>query len=509
MKLAAWIGVVVMLAASAATAQTLRFDEYREQQIPDHANLRIGPFYSDIAFSQSVGYRYTRSSGEGVAYNQEQGYGRIIDDGSDLPLVTQLSFRNYLIVSKYMDLDVSFTLGYRYFPMGTEEDEFLFDVVGPAIFARMGSFSFSVTEDSWAGSFNGRQASAYMGDRGSAVAANISSDFQLTPFVRGRIYDMPSYRTDYVDERGYTDNASGRKYTAFQNLLGLDTDWLMAKDKNLAYSASRIDTIPQDSDFDSQRSVVYNQGLAYQQQLNPVTTGGARANYIWRLYDEGRGDQFQQDYSAFLGMDLTENTTLRTALGYSMLELSGANQGYETNGTSDTVIGSIQLSSKLTDRLSHAFGYDKSQRAGFESGVEVVDSYNYSITWNRQSMTIGFLTAYQEVEPRLSRTTKYTDWLNQLTVAKPLNDYLTLTLAGVYTIRNNSEAQTGDSGDDENLLIENSYDTWAGNIGLAYAISEHWAANAYFEHFERISDASELAFTRDSTGVTLTYRRDL
>ena len=507
MKLAAWMGVVIMLAAPVVTAQTLRFDEYREQQIPEHANLRIGPFYSDIVFSQSVGYRNTRSSGAGSEYLYENRYGTIIKDGSDFPLVSQLSFRNYLMISKYMDLDINFTVRYRYFPMETEESKFLFDVAGSVDSEGNGSFSFYVNEDSWMGSFNGRQSSASMGDRGSAVSTSLSSDFQLSPFLRGRIYDVPSYRTDYVDERGYNDNASGRKYTAFQNLLGLDMDWLMAKNKNLAYSASRMDTIPQDEDFDSQRSVVYNQGLAYQQQLNPVAAAGARANYIWRLYEQGRGDHSQQDYSTFIGMDLSEFTTLKAALGYSMGELTDASQ-WESNGTSDTIIGSLRVSSKLTDRLSHALGYEKSQRGGFEAGFEVVDSYNYSVAWNSPSWSLGLLTAYQEAEPQLSRTSKYTDWINQCTVAKSIGEYWTLTLATAYTMRDNSVVQAGDLGEGD-VMVVNSYDTWASNIGLAYVIAEHWTANAFLEHLERISDADELAFTRDTAGVTIIYRRDL
>ena len=81
MKVSAWIAAAVMLVASVAAAQTLRFDEYREPQIPDHANLRLGPFYSDIAFSQSVGYRYSTSSGQGSEYLRQNGYGRVTKDG--------------------------------------------------------------------------------------------------------------------------------------------------------------------------------------------------------------------------------------------------------------------------------------------------------------------------------------------------------------------------------------------------------------------------------------------
>jgi hypothetical protein len=407
-----------------------------------------------------------------------------------------------------MDIDVSFALVYSFFPLGTADNTFeLDDFTGPSVAAHMGSFSFSMSEDSWYSSFNGRQASAYMGDREAGATANISSDFELTPFVRGRVYDRPAYYTEYVDARGYTDNASGEKYTYFQNIVGLDLDWLMAKDKDLTFAVSRLDTIPLEDDFDNQRGVIYNQVTAYQQQINPVAVGGARANYTWRLYDEDRGDQFQHDYTAFLGAELSENTTLRTSLGYSLVELVDASQ-WESNGTSDAIIGSIQLRSQLTDRLSHMFGYDRSQRAGFDFGVEVVDSYNYTIAWNNQNWMLSYLTAYQVVDARLSNVSDYTDWIHQLTASKPLSEYLTLTMATAYTIRDNGVLVDGDLNEGD-VFVENDYDSWAGSVGLLYNISQHWDAVLYYEHFERISEAEILNYNRDTVGVTLTYNRDL
>lgn len=505
----AFLAGVIMLAASVATGQTLRFDAYRERQIPDKANVRVGPFYSDIAFSQSAGYRYVTSSGAGSGYLYGSERGRILKDGSDFPLISRLSLRNYMLLSKYADLDVSFVLGYRHFPMETEENEFTFDVVGPGIFANLGSFEFGDGNAAGGGSrFNGRgEASAFMGESGASVSATISTDFELTPYVRGSLYDIPVYRTEYVDERGFADNISGSKYTSFQNLLGLDLDWLMAKDKNLAYSGSRVDTIPQDDEFDVQRSVVYNQGVTYQQQLNPVAAGGVRANYIWRQYDEVRGDQFQQDYTTFLGADLSPDTKLQTAIGYSMGELTSGG-GWETNGSSDTVIGMIRLSSRLTERVTHDIGYDKRQRGGFSGGFEVVDAYSYGIGWASPDLSMGYRTSYQVVEPRLFNANDYSDWLHQITIVKPLNQDLTLTLATAYTIRENGQLEAGEAGAG-NRMIEESYDTWASNIGLAYVLGRYWTLKAYVEHLERLSDAEDLAFTRDMAGIDLTFSRDL
>lgn len=508
MKFTTWMAGVVVLMASVAAGQTLRFDEHRERQIPDHANLRLGPFMSDLALSLSAGYRYVTTSGEGRDYLYQNTRGRILKDGSDIPLVAELSMRNYMIISKYVDLDVSFLAGYHSFPMGTEEDFPLFDVIGAGLTARLGSFAYSGGGEGWIGDFNGRtEASTYMRAGQGGLTASISSDFALTPYVRGQLYDVPTYRTEFVDERGYADTASGRKYKAFVNLVGLDMDWLMAKDKNLAYSASRTDTLPQGSEFDVQKSVVYNQNVALQKQLNPVASGGVRANHTWRLYDQVRGDEFQQDYSTFLGAELSENSSMQAALGYSMGELTSANE-WETNSTSDAVIGMLRLKSQLSDNLSHQIGYERSQRGGFNGGFEVLDAVHYGISWNNQDWQVAFLTVYRMAEPRLYRSNRYTDWLNQISLAKPLTQYLTLTLATAYTIRDNSAVKTGDAGEGD-LLVANSYDTWASNVGLTYAITKRLKASAYVEHLERFSDNNSLAFSRDTAGMTLAYDLDL
>jgi hypothetical protein len=489
-------------------AQTLRFDSYHEPQPPEGANLRLGAFYSDLAFEQSVGYRYTRSSGAGGDYLYREDLGRVRKDGSDFPMVSRLSFRNYLIIGKYMDLDFSFDLRYSYFPMGTEDNEFAVEYSGPGFSAQMGSFSFGMTKDAWQGSYNGRQSSAYTGSEGSGFLANLSSDFQLTPFLRGRIYDNPSYRVDYVDDRGIRDPMSGRKYPVIQNVVGLDMDWLMAQDKNMAYSASRTDTIPQEDYFDAQRSVIYRQSLAYQQQLNPVAAGGARADYTWRDYQGRRGLQRQQDYLGFLSVDLTENTLVRTSLGYSMAELSDAGAN-ETNGVSDSVIGAINVSSKLSDRATHSLGYSRSQRGGFTAGLEIVDALNYGLSWGNELWSVGFLSAYEIVETRLSGESNYRDWVNQLTASRALSPDLTMTLATAYSLRHNETLQDGaGSTGEEAVMLQNDYDTWASNIGLTYLLTEHLVAYTYVDHTVRTSDASDLKFTRDTAGVTLVYRYD-
>jgi hypothetical protein len=323
---------------------------------------------------------------------------------------------------------------------------------------------------------------------------------------------------DYVDDRGIADSLSGRKYPVFQNVVGLDLDWLMAKDKNVAYSVSRTDTIPQEDFFEAQRSVIYRQSLAYQQQLNPVVAAGARADYIWRDYAEGRGSQRQQDYLGFLSMDVTENTLIKTSLGYSMADLSDAG-GNESNGVSDSVIGSINVSTRLTDRMAHSFGYSRRQRAGFMTGLEIVDALSYGLTWANELWSVGILSSYQTVETRLSNAANYRDWVNQLTASRALSPDLTLTLATAYSLRYNDAPQVGmtdetaEEGDEEGaeegiVMLANDYDTWASNAGLTYLLTEHLVAYTYVDHTVRTSEASEMNFTRDTVGMTLVYRHD-
>lgn len=494
------------LLSGSALAQTLRFDTYHEPQPLPNANVQIGPYSLDLVFEQSVGYRYTRSSGEGATYLYGEDLGRYRKDGSDFPLVSRLGFRNYLIISKYMDLDLSFDLRYSFFPMGTEDNESALELTGPGLSAQMGSFTFGMTEGGWLGSYNGAVGRAYSGSEGYGFLANLSTTFQVTPLVRGRLYDNPSYRVEYVDERGYADAVSGEKYPVFQNVIGVDLDWLLAKNKNLAYSASRTDTVPQDTYEAAQKSVIYRQSLAYQQQLNPVAAGGARADYTWRDYSRGRGYQSQQDYIGFLNMELTEDTSLMTTLGYSMADLKDAGS-YETNGTSDAVIGSVDLTSRLSETLSHRIGYSRQQRAGFQAGLELVDALNYALTWNKELWTAAFRTSYQTIETRLSGASNYRDWVNQLSATRSLSPDLTLTLATAYTLRENDTIGEGGIGEGVPMLT-NNYDTWASNIGLTYVLAEHWTAYAYAEHLARFSDDPQLAFDRDTVGTTLVYRYD-
>lgn len=501
--------------------QVARFDSYQIQQVPANANIMLFPYFGDVAFFQSVGIRYIRSSGEGMdyLYGQSQSasasgagstgerYGQVRKDGLDYPLITQLSSRNYLMVSKHMTLDVSFSITYRGFPNGTEDDTFDVEIIDPGFYAEMGSFQFGATKEGGLGFVNSINSEPYGGRRQSGFSAYVSMDVELTPYVRMRVFDKPSYRVDYVDERGSADALSGKRYPVFQNLLGLDFDWQMAQDKSLGYTFERTDTVPQGNEYDISRSVVHHQMVDYRQKVNPLTAVGVRFDTYWRDYLQTRGSQFQQDVLGYMNTDLTEDSSFNAGLGYSY---GKSEQGgdYETDGTSEAVIGQVGLQTRLTESLSHGLAYERYQRSGFQAGFELVDTVRYNIKWvDPASWTVGFATAYERVAIRLANASDYDDWLNEVSASRPLTKDLTLTLASSYMMRMNAPAREGDLGR-ESVFISNDYDTWTSMAGLVQALTERLKLYAYVEHLERMSSDSRLAGTRDTVGLTLGYYND-
>ena len=87
-------GLVLALAPGLVHAQTLRYSNHRDVDIPDYALFRIGPFYSNWAVSQSVGCRYSRSRGTGTEYLADNRFGAIGEDGLEFPLISVLTMRN-------------------------------------------------------------------------------------------------------------------------------------------------------------------------------------------------------------------------------------------------------------------------------------------------------------------------------------------------------------------------------------------------------------------------------
>ena len=188
--LARLLGLLLIWVPSAQLlAQDLSYDNRRDVEIPDHSTLRIGPFYSTVRLTESVGYRYTTSSGAGADLLIDNRRGEVRSDGSDFPIVSRLDFRNYLVISRHTDLDLSLRVTYRYFPLNTQEDD----------------FNVSLPEE--------------------GVGANVSSQFRLTPHLIGSVFDRFLWTTDFVDDRGLSDRSGGRRYERIENTAGVDFDW--------------------------------------------------------------------------------------------------------------------------------------------------------------------------------------------------------------------------------------------------------------------------------------------
>ena len=501
---------VAILAALPAAAQTLRFDSDRPFAIPENANIRLGDvFYSDLAWSQSLGYRYVRTAGPGAGSLFSAGRGQITEDGSDFPIISALHVRNGLLLGSSTEVDLSFTMQYAYYPLGTEDDNFQFTMVDLGLYSRMGAFTFALTKDYWQGAFNGGYGQAYVGSQGAGALGVFQVSFAPTPFFQGRLYDQPSYRVMYLDDRGLVDNFSGQKYRAFENTAGIDTGWLLAKDKNVTAGFSRVDTLPQGQAYRNLRSAVYNGNVGYNQQVNPLLMAGARADYAWTRYTASgasRGDQFQQDYTTFANFDLTDLTTLRLDAGVSRVKLTNPS-AFENAGSSDTVVGSAGINSQISKHLAHALSFSRTQSRGFQAGAEIVNLGSYQLSWNSDMLSASVATALRDVSTRLSSVPGYRDWLTQLNLSHPLTEHINLYGSTAYSVRLNGSVAAGGFGTGQPYL-QDDYDTWVSTLGIGYTILPGLVLSSYVEHLNRFSSGSQLEYTQDTFEVDLAYSYD-
>lgn len=500
-----WLAAAALAAVCGnVMAVTFRYDTYREVTAPEDATFRLGPFYSTIRFSQSVGYRYVTTSGSGAAYLFGNNLGTIRKDGSDFPLVSSLSLGNYYIINKTSDFDFSFKISYHHFPMETEEDYWGFDLIDQGLTVSLGNFSATMRKDGWTAGYSADSYSMYSSEKGYGMSANISSEFELTRFVKGKLYDRPSVKTEYIDARGYSDTYSGRKYQYFNNIAGFDLDWQMTADQSLGSTISRSDTIPfSSSSFTNQRSVVYQASGIYERKLSEDLLAGLKATLTLREYpNSNRGDQIQHSYEIFAKWQATPDSTIELGGGVSYAKLSGAG-AYETNGTLKTIIGRATLTTELSKKLWHSLGYRRELQAGFSAGLETIDEYRYSIYYtSANEWNIGISTGWRATQPELSTLTAYTDWTTQFSSSYPITDDLTLHLTGAYNQRRNDETGTNTTTD---LTLYNDYNTLSANLGLTYVLSKRTTLAAYAQYTGRTSDAASLEYERYTTGVTLTY----
>lgn len=462
-----------MMVVSNAPAQTLRFSNHREVKIPEYAVLRIGPFYSSVTFSQSAGYRYTSGEGEGVDYLFSNRRGVFLKDGSDFPLVSTLDMQNYIIISPTTDLDISLRASYAHYPLKTQEDEFLFDVVE------------------------------------EGIAGNFSTEFSLIPYVKGTAFDNVKYRTDYIDARGLVDRYGGQAYEHFQNDLGVNLDWLMARDQNMGLSISRSDVLPSDDEFKAQERVSYNEALSYQWMINPMVMAGASAVFAQNSYTAvtNRPDSSFQTFSVFSTVRLTEQTVGSVSLGYaraSVSEYGGlVGEAFDNSG----MIGAVSVKTELSRELEHELSYARSMTAGFMSAYEMNDKYSYHLNWTQEgALSASLFSEYLKSVPS-EIMGEYTDWVSGVRMSLPVTSLVAIDLSTTYSIRENNGG--GSNGEESSIELTSDYNTWSSRIGTSVPLMRRDRSGvvfaAYAEHIERSGDSDVLNYSRNIIAATLTY----
>ncbi|NQT91790.1 MAG: hypothetical protein HQ559_03440 [Lentisphaerae bacterium] len=459
---------------AASNAQQLRFTNHRELSVPSYATFKIGPFYSTMTFSQSVAYRYTASSGRGTDYLVRNRRGVTVQDGNELPCVSMLEMRNYLLLTDYTDLDVSLRFVYEYYPLGTQENEFYFD----------------------------------MGQEG--VVGSLTSEIIFSPFLRGRLFDSIVYRTDYVDSRGIPDRYGGQRNEYLRNVVGLDLDWLFARDKNFGVTLSRADEIPFTDTFLSRESVTYKESLTYEQLIGPGLSAGASAGFTQVRYrDVDETAVNLQTYRALLnfgrGARITRRSTVSVSAGYSV---GRAWSNVETNLVDvEALVGGIALRTELTERLSHEFSYARGMTPGFFTGtLELADRYAYRIGWKTDRLSIGLSSSLGIVKPAgTEKYGEYWDWSSGVEASCTITRHVVLNGSSVYSRRDNRDDALGPVIDEE---LVSDYDTWISRLGTTVTLARSLFFDTYMQYVERLSDNSNLVYERFTFYAGLKYRHE-
>lgn len=465
--------VIAAIGTGTVHGQTLRYHMHREVDVPDYAYVRIGSFYSDIRFSQSVGYRYTRSSGAGTDFLHGQRRGRIREDGSELPLYSTLDFRNYLLLTRHADIDLSVRVRYEHYPLSTQDDQFY--VTLPA----------------------------------EGIDGSLSAAFRLTPFVRGTVYDDFMWRTDYVDSRGLIDELGGSKYEFIRNVIGVDTDWLPAPDKNVSLALARTDYWPQSRSFRDQKRTTHLQELAYTQQFRTYLSGGARARFTQTDYDRrGRRDYNEQCYSAFTDIAITRRVTGSGWVGYSIVRLDSGDDDANTGREGVNWGGSLNAQEGFwtwVPQLTHELEASRTVNEGFDTAYQTVDRYRYRMGWQGVALNAGLSAERIEVDPSSPDVSEYTDTRYIADASYPLTSFARLQGATGYTLRRNRSMADRDGAQPQPADRSTDYETFFWRLGTNFNVTRRIVFDTWYQYNERFSDREDMEFTRDTFQAMFTF----
>ncbi|OVE73483.1 hypothetical protein BVX94_03830 [bacterium B17] len=467
--------LVVFMFPLLSNAQNLRFGNHREVKVPDYALIRIGSFYSDLSLISSVGYRYVESSGTGVDYLFRNRLGEIKEDGSDFPIILEIQSQNYLLISENTDLDLSFKAGVEYYPLDTQENESYIDLI----------------------------------DEGAK--GNFTMEFQPSPFVRILAYDKIDYKSDYVDPRGRLDRYSGSQYEHLKNEVGIETDWLIDKNANVALTLAREDNFPMDDEYDSQEYFRWKEDLAYEHMISPFVLAGLKAEFWQADYNStGRTDSAMQSYSVFSEIKATDFSVISISAGYSLgsvddeLTIDSVTDNSQDSDLG-SVIGSFSLNTKMSEELSHMLGYSREMDGGFNTAFEIIDKAMYKIDWKTDRASVSVYTDYDSVDPRSDTYSDYTDWTSGLKWSYKMSDYLALGYKISYSIRDNAELSTTTVEELDESLTQD-YSTLDNRLKLTMAVTENIDFVTYVEHEDRSSDSPDLDYDRFTGGAVFTYK---
>ena len=453
---------MLLIVSSTAMAQMLRYEQHREVKPPEYATLRLGPFYSDISFGQTAGFRYTRSEGTGTDFLFGNNRGVIKEDGLDYPLVSTLDARNYVMLSRHMDLDISFSVGYALYPKGTQEDEFFFD----------------------------------MAEEG--VSGSLSTEFYITTSVRGTISDDILYATDYIDPQGNEDNYGGSAYEHLDNTLALEVDWLMDVDKNMGASVARTDILVFDDEFTDQERVELTEGIYYEQQLAAFLLGGVSISLSQFEYEaETRSDSSLQGYSFYVQARLTDRTSANAALGYN----TGRSDDL-VDGSTESESASASLSTRLSRELSQAFSFSHGLQGGFSAPFEIYSSLAYELRYENERSSIGFNTVYSSTEPQVDDYNTYDDWITTLDIELPVTRFVGLLFSVEYAARANGDLTNTELTDPQ---YTSDYETISYRLGTSFSVTQKIHFDIYVQRIDRLSDNPELEYSRDIVAGTFSY----
>ncbi len=464
---------VSFLTVTGAQAQSLTFENHREIKVPEYATLRIGPLYSMLTFSQSAGYRYVKTSGADIDFVYDNGMGEIQADGSDFPLISTINMRNYLLVTKTCDLDLSLNASYEYYPMGTQADAFTFDLSDEGIYG------------------------------------NLSSEFELTDFVKGRVVERAVYKTDYVDIRGLTDKYGGQQYKHFDNNFSLSLDWLMARNDNIAAQLSREDILSMEDGFEEQDRTSYMEDLGYEHRFSKDLVSGVKSAFTQDSYTSvtNRPDAKSAQLTGFSTWKATDVSVVSAEAGYFVGAATDANMAYGNEDISGTV-GVLSVDTKLAKRLSHLISAGRSAEVGFTSSYDITEFAEYRLMYKDDYDSGSLFTRYQNVLPSISDLGTYIDWVTGADYRFPLSRIVMLSLLTEYTIRQNNDYTADVQGEAIPAQYSEDYDTWRTKIGTGFAFTKEIYFDTYYEHIERISTVDEMSYSRDILAATFTYRHE-